>query len=68
MAFRWRADDGLKLNAGLVALCFFQEIWTNIAKKPNIFCDCSGVRTPCPPPSGSAHVFDPVSHMDQSIV
>ena len=22
MAFRWRADDGLALNAGLVALCF----------------------------------------------
>ena len=24
MAFRWRADDGRTLNAGLVALCFFR--------------------------------------------
>ena len=37
MAFRLRADDGPTLNAGLVALLFFQGIWTSIAKKPYIF-------------------------------
>ena len=26
MAFRWRADDGLTLNAGLVALCFSGDL------------------------------------------
>ena len=34
MVFRWRADDGSTLNAGLVA---FQGFWTSIAKKPYIF-------------------------------
>ena len=34
MAFRWRADDGPTLNAGLVP---FQEILTSIAKIPYIF-------------------------------
>ena len=28
------ADDDPTLNAGLVALCFFQGIWTSISKKP----------------------------------
>ena len=36
MAFRWRADDGPTLNAGLVA-AIFQEIRTCIARKPCIF-------------------------------
>ena len=42
MAFRWRADDGPTLNAGLV----FQVFWTSIAKKPYIVvifvCVCGG--------------------------
>ena len=38
MAFYWCADDGLTLNASLVAL-WFQGIRTCIAKKPYIFCD-----------------------------
>ena len=37
-AFRWWADGGPTLNAGLV----FQGIRTSIAKKPYIFCDFSG--------------------------
>ena len=35
MAFRWRADDGPTLNAGLVA-AIFQGIRTCIARKPYI--------------------------------
>ena len=31
--FRWRADDGPTLNAGLVAFMTFQEIRTRITKK-----------------------------------
>ena len=55
MAIRWRADNGLTLNAGLVAL-YFRGIRASIAKKPYIFVifQGGGVRTPCPP-SGSAH-------------
>ena len=51
MAFRWRADNGPPLNAGLVALRFLG------AKKPYVFVILGGggVRTPCSP-SGSAHV------------
>ena len=37
MAFRWRADDGPTLNAGLVAFCDFQGVRTSIAKEPYIF-------------------------------
>ena len=36
MAFRWLANDGPSLNAGLVAVNF-QGIPTSIAKKPYIF-------------------------------
>ena len=36
MAFRWRADDGPTLNAGLVALRFFRGSGRSIAKKPYI--------------------------------
>ena len=53
MAFRWRADDDPTLNAGLVALLFFQWIRTSIAKKPYIFCDFQGgggTPDPLPPP------------------
>ena len=53
MAFRWRADDGQKLNAGLV----FQGFWTNIAKKPYIFVIFQGGSGPLVFPSGSAHVL-----------
>ena len=59
MAFRWRADDGPTLNAGL----FFQGIRTNIAKKPYFFFIFffglfKGVRTPLSPPSGYAHEIE----------
>ena len=37
MAFCWRADNGPKLDAELVALWFFKGIRTSIAKKPYIF-------------------------------
>ena len=51
MAFRWRADDGTTLNAGLVALrIFFKEIRTSITKKPYIFLFIQRG-----PPSESAH-------------
>ena len=50
MAFRWRADDGPTLNAGLVA-AIFQGIRTSIARKPYIFVIFQGGRgrTPFPP-------------------
>ena len=56
IAFRWQADGGQTLNAGLVAV-LFQGIRTSIAKEPCSFAiyPGEGVRTPCPPPSGSAH-------------
>ena len=37
MAFRWRADGGPALNAGLLALLFLMGTRTSIAKKPYIF-------------------------------
>ena len=50
--FRWRADDGPTLNAGLEALCFFQGIRTSIAKN-NLFFQVvifRGSEPPAPPP------------------
>ena len=50
-AFRWRADSGPTLNAGLVALRFFQGIQTSIVKKPykfEIVQGGGGVQTPFP--------------------
>ena len=52
MAFRWHADDGPTLNAGLVAV-IFQGTWTCIARKPYIFGIFQGGRdllSPPPPP------------------
>ena len=40
------ADDDPKLNAGLVALWFFQGAGTSIAKRPFILLFFRGVRTP----------------------
>ena len=65
MAFYWRADDGLTLNAGLVT-AIFQRIRTCIARNPYILVIFQGVGggsrppapPPPPPPSGSAHVSD----------
>ena len=57
MAFRWRANDGPTLNAGLVAT-IFQGIRTYIAQKSYIFVIFQGGGGPDPlppPPSGSAH-------------
>ena len=41
MAFRWRADDGPTLNAGLVALCFFRgsgPLSCLLLRNPIFFC------------------------------
>ena len=57
---KWRFAGGpmmanVTLNAAFVA-CDFQGIRTS-TKKPYVFVIFQGrVRTPCPPPSGSAHV------------
>ena len=49
MAFRWLADDGPTLNAGLVA-AIFQGIRTCIARKPYIFVIFQkGSEPPVPP-------------------
>ena len=55
MAFRWCADDGSILNAGLVAFWFFLGIRTSIAKKPYINVIFQGGPYPCVPTSGFAH-------------
>ena len=58
MAFRWRADDGPTLNAGLVhvALLFFNGSGPVLLNKPYIFCNFSGGSgPPAPTPSESAH-------------
>ena len=49
MAFRWRADDGPTLNAGLLA-AIFQGIRACIARKPYIFVVFQGGPDPLPPP------------------
>ena len=59
MAFRWRADDGPTLNAGLVALVsfvIFQVIRTSFARKSYIFNFFQGGVSISPVhPSGSAY-------------
>ena len=57
MPLKWRFAGMATLNAGFVA-CVFQEIQTSNTRKPYIFVifrGGGGIRTPCPPPSGSAH-------------
>ena len=60
MVFCWHADDGPKLNAGLVAVIFW-GIRTGIARKPYIFVifqgggGGGGGSGPPVPPSGSTH-------------
>ena len=51
MAFRWRADDGPTLNAGMVALRYFRG-GGSIAKKPYGFVMFRGGGSgpPAPPP------------------
>ena len=59
MAFCWWAD-GPTLNAGLIALWFFQGIWDPDqynAKKSYIFVIFQGGSRPPVPPSGSGHVL-----------
>ena len=41
--FRWCVENGPKLNAGMVALWFFQGIRTSIAKKSYILKMMSGL-------------------------
>ena len=53
--FRWRADDGRTLNAGLVALGFSGDP-DQYCKETLYFCDFQGGSGP-PAPSGSAHVM-----------
>ena len=50
MVFRWQADDGPTLNAGLVAMWFFKESWPVFLRNPVCLWFFCGVRTPCPPP------------------
>ena len=47
-AFRWRADDGPTLNAGLIALSFFMGSGLVLLRNPIFLWP--------PPPSGSPHV------------
>ena len=51
MAFRWRADYGPILTAGVVALRFQGDPDQDFQKKKTIFVmfQGGGVRTPCPP-------------------
>ena len=55
MAFRWRADDGPTLNAGLVALRFFRGSAPVLLRNPIFLLLFRGSEPPVPPPSGSAH-------------
>ena len=62
MAFRWRADVGHTLNAGLLLCTFSGDLDQNCYETlSHDFGDFSGegVRTPCPPPppSGSSHIM-----------
>ena len=68
MAFRWRADDGPTVNAGLVAE-IFQGIQAYIARKSYIFLIFRGGGGfgPPVPPSGSAHrwpVLSAICYLD----
>ena len=51
MAFRWRADNGPPLNAGLVALRFLGD-----PDQSYVFVILQGGSGPTVPHSGSAHV------------
>ena len=55
MAFRWHADDGPTLNAGLVA-AIFQGSGSVLLESPYIFVIFQGGPDPFVSPSGSAHV------------
>ena len=48
--FRWRANDGPTINAGLVALSFFRGSGSVLLRNPIFLWFFKGVRTPCPPP------------------
>ena len=62
MAFHWRAYNGPKLNAGLVALWFFRGSGPVFLRKNLYFCYFSGVGGLDPLyPSGFAHVFKIIS-------
>ena len=60
MAFRWRADDGSTLNAGLVDVWFFKESGQVILlRNPIVLWFFRRVRPPAPPPpSESTHATD----------
>ena len=45
MVFRWRADDGQNLHAGLVALRLFRGIRTINYKEPYIFVIVQGMES-----------------------
>ena len=62
MAFRWRADDGPTLNAGLVALLFYRGFGQVLLKKPYIFVTFQRVSGPPVPP------LDPhMQHLGQQL-
>ena len=58
MAFRWHADDGPTLNAGLLALCFFRGSGPVLLTNPIFFLwffRGGGDPDPLSPPFGSAY-------------
>ena len=50
MAFRWRADDGPKLNTGLVALWYFRRSGPVLLRNPIFLCFFRGGPDPLSPP------------------
>ena len=72
MAFRWRADDGQTLIAGLVAVYIFMGSGPAFLRNPICLCFSggrgSGPPAP-PPPSGSAHDTSyPVIHDERGFL
>ena len=65
MAFRWRPDDGLTLNFGLVALRFFRGFVPLFLRKPIfVIFQGGGSGPPVAFPSGSAHASQEIlSHI-----
>ena len=56
MAFRWQADGGPTMNAGLVNMWFYRGSGPVLLRNPYILVIFRGGGGPDPcPPSGSAH-------------
>ena len=70
MAFRWYADKGLTLNAGLVALWFIRGSGPVLLRNPIALCFSGGGGggTDSCPPSGSAHVRNIAGSDDANVL